>query len=143
MIADEAFLRLNLLFGKRWYTNMFTSFCIHMSHTFILIALIAESIVNVRNDTRSLGMWSLKWKVLPNLVLFFNTFYNLPQLRAFSNDFFNLCQVFVDIEPRYRRTRAWGSTLFMTFLKHLQNFQGSHYFKNLWKKFYCAGFKLY
>ena len=40
-------------------------------------------------------------KVLPNLVSFLNTVWNLQQLRMFFNDFFNLVLVFKDIEPSY------------------------------------------
>ena len=56
----------------------------------------------------SLGIPSLKWKLLANLVLFLITICNLKQLRMFSNDFINLDLVCKDIEPRYGKTRTRG-----------------------------------
>ena len=71
MIVHGGVLRLNLLFGKWWYTNMFTNSNIQVSHTFIIIRLIAESILKfiTTPEVRSLGIRSLKWKLLPNLAL--------------------------------------------------------------------------
>ena len=56
----------------------------------------------------TLGIPSLKWKLLANLVLFLITICNLKQLRMFSNDFINLDLVCKDIEPRYGKTRTRG-----------------------------------
>ena len=53
MIGCGAALRLNMFFGKWWYTNMFINSYIQVSHTFIIIALIAESTLKLINDTRS------------------------------------------------------------------------------------------
>ena len=55
-----------------------------------------------------MGIQYLKWKLLPNLVLFLNFICYLQQLRMFFNDFFNLILVCKDIEPRYGKTRAKG-----------------------------------
>ena len=57
-------------------------------------------------DVKSVVIWSLKWNLLPNLVLFLNTICNLQQLRMFFTDLFNLVLVCKDIEPRYGKTRA-------------------------------------
>ena len=104
MIGYRAVLRLNLFSGKWWYTNMFTNSNIQVPPTFTIIELIAETTPEVR----SLGIWSLKWRLLPNLVLFLNTICKLQQLRMFFDYFFNWVLVCKDIEPRYRRTRDRG-----------------------------------
>ena len=63
MIGYGAVLRLNLLSGKWWYTNMFTSSNIQVSHAFTIIGLIAESTMKFINDYRS--------KIFGNLILEF------------------------------------------------------------------------
>ena len=110
MIGYRAPLRLNLFFRKRWYTNIFTKSNIHVSHTFTIIRLIAESTMKFTNNTRSkiIGNLILKWKLLPNLVLFLNTICNLRQLRMSFNDVFNLVLVCKYIEQRYGRTKTRG-----------------------------------
>ena len=91
MIGYGAVLRLNLFFDNCWYSNMFANSYFQVSHTLIMIGLIAESTLKLIKITevRSLGIRSLKWKELPNLVLFLNTICNLQQLCMFYNDFFN------------------------------------------------------
>ena len=55
-----------------------------------------------------MGVQSLKWKLLPNMVLFLNIIWNLQQLIIFFNDFFNLVLVCKVIGTRYWRTRTRG-----------------------------------
>ena len=96
-------------------SGMFTNSYIQVSCMFTIIGLIAEFTLKLKNDIRGLGLgiWSLKWKLLSNLVLSLNTISNLQQLRMFFNDFFNLVLVCKDIEPRYGRT--WARSIFSTF----------------------------
>ena len=79
-----------------------------MSQTFTIIWLIVESTLKFMNNTRSKGVWSLKWKLFPTMVLFISTICNLQQFRMFFNDFFYLVLGRKGIEPRYGRTRIRG-----------------------------------
>ena len=65
----------------RQASHMFTFSFIQLSHTFIIIALIVESTLKLKETpvVRSLGMQSLNWKALPNLVLFLNATDSLQQ----------------------------------------------------------------
>ena len=53
-------------------------------------------------------IWSLKWKLLPILVLFLSTICSLQQLKMFFSDFFNLVLVCKVIKPRYGRIKTRG-----------------------------------
>ena len=113
---------------------MFTNSNIQVSHTFTIKGLIPDSThwnLQMTPEVRSLGIWSLKWRLLPNLVLFLNTICNLQQLKMFSNDLFNFVLNCKYIEPRYGRTKKRGffsivrivsftiCMLSINFLKHL------------------------
>ena len=50
--------RLNLLFGKWWYTDMFTNSYIQVSYTLTIIGLIAESSMKKVNDIKSKLFWN-------------------------------------------------------------------------------------
>ena len=49
----QAVLKLNMFFGKWWYTNMFTNSYTQVFHTFTIIGLIAEFTLKLRKDIRS------------------------------------------------------------------------------------------
>ena len=50
MIGYGAVLRLNLFSRKWWYTNMFTSSNIQVSHTFTMIGLVVESTLKFKDQ---------------------------------------------------------------------------------------------
>ena len=56
-------------------------------------------------EIKSLGIGYLNWKLLPNLILFFNIACNLKKV-SFSMISSNLVLVSRDIKPKWRRTRT-------------------------------------
>ena len=95
MIAQGAVLSLKFLFGKLWYTNVFTNSYIQVFHPFTKIGLTEESTQKLVNGTQSkiFGNEFFEMKVDTYSGLICKYYMQFTTIKHIFNDFLQLSSI--------------------------------------------------